>query len=229
MLTRLYVSSYEKFITIRGKRERLRKILQSTRTYGEWVKAAKDLDQYLGNEDWKENDQYAYYNSSTIRNVRDEMGRLRAALAKSTESGKQDIPRVDAGKRGTTVADGKDTQAIADELRTLVEAAAKDNFVGVENSRLYSETYYGTKTLVQGFIDEVEESLSALSKSDQLTPQDKTNMFKHLYTNYGRTALCLSGGGTFAYYHFGVAKALLDAGVLPDVITGTSGGKDSTI
>jgi predicted acylesterase/phospholipase RssA len=45
-----------------------------------------------------------------------------------------------------------------------------------------------------------------------------------MYTNYGRTALCLSGGATFAYYHFGVVKALLDTDLLPDVITGTSGG-----
>jgi predicted acylesterase/phospholipase RssA len=45
-----------------------------------------------------------------------------------------------------------------------------------------------------------------------------------MHTNYGRTALCLSGGASFAYYHFGVVKALLDANLLPEVITGTSGG-----
>jgi hypothetical protein len=36
----------------------------------------------------------------------------------------------------------------------LIEACVKTNFVGVENSRLYSQTYYGTKNLVQEFIDE---------------------------------------------------------------------------
>lgn len=45
-----------------------------------------------------------------------------------------------------------------------------------------------------------------------------------MHTNFGRTALCLSGGASFAYYHFGVCKALLDANLLPEVITGTSGG-----
>jgi predicted acylesterase/phospholipase RssA len=45
-----------------------------------------------------------------------------------------------------------------------------------------------------------------------------------MHTNFGRTALCLSGGASFAYYHFGVVKALLDADLLPEVITGTSGG-----
>lgn len=53
---------------------------------------------------------------------------------------------------------------------------------------------------------------------------DKYQHFKHLDTNLGRTALCLSGGATFAYYHFGVVKALLDNEVLPEIITGTSGG-----
>lgn len=45
-----------------------------------------------------------------------------------------------------------------------------------------------------------------------------------MHANFGRTALCLSGGAAFAYYHFGVIKALLEADQMPDVITGTSGG-----
>lgn len=53
---------------------------------------------------------------------------------------------------------------------------------------------------------------------------EKRGLFKSLHNNYGRTALCLSGGATFAYYHFGVVKALLEEDLLPDVITGTSGG-----
>lgn len=53
---------------------------------------------------------------------------------------------------------------------------------------------------------------------------DKRELFRSLHGNYGRTALCLSGGATFAYYHFGVVKALLEEDLLPDVITGTSGG-----
>lgn len=53
---------------------------------------------------------------------------------------------------------------------------------------------------------------------------EKRMLFKRMHRNYGRTALCLSGGASFAYYHFGVVKALLDANLLPEVITGTSGG-----
>lgn len=54
--------------------------------------------------------------------------------------------------------------------------------------------------------------------------EEKRSIFKGMFNNYGRTALCLSGGASFAYYHFGVVKSLLEADLLPEVITGTSGG-----
>ena len=97
----------------------------------------------------------------------------------------------------------------------------KNNFLGVENPRLYSETYYGTKNLAQDFIDELEKSLAYLLQTSHLTQSEKFNLAKHLHTNLGRTALCLSGGASFAWYHFGVVKALLDANLLPDVVTGS--------
>lgn len=63
-----------------------------------------------------------------------------------------------------------------------------------------------------------------MTRTKQLSREEKRTMFKGIAANYGRTALCLSGGATFAYYHFGVVKALLEADLLPDIITGTSGG-----
>jgi hypothetical protein len=41
---------------------------------------------------------------------------------------------------------------------------------------------------------------------------------------YGRTALCLSGGAMMGLYHFGHVKALLEQGLLPNIISGTSAG-----
>jgi hypothetical protein len=41
---------------------------------------------------------------------------------------------------------------------------------------------------------------------------------------HGCTALCLSGGGAVALYHLGVVKELHAQGLLPRVISGTSGG-----
>jgi predicted acylesterase/phospholipase RssA len=70
----------------------------------------------------------------------------------------------------------------------------------------------------------VERCLEFLINTKQLSKDKKRVMFKGICTNYGRTALCLSGGATFAYLHFGVVKALLEEGLLPTIITGTSGG-----
>jgi len=70
----------------------------------------------------------------------------------------------------------------------------------------------------------VERSIRFLISTKQLEVNEKRALFKRLNSQVGRTALCLSGGASFAYYHFGVVKALLEEDLLPDVITGTSGG-----
>ncbi|KAF2643493.1 FabD/lysophospholipase-like protein [Massarina eburnea CBS 473.64] len=204
VLTRFYIYTYEHWVTWRGRRQRLRAQLQEADSYEEWIRGAQELDTYLRNDQWKENPEYAYYDSKTVHRVHRQMVTLRE--------------QAEAQEGGT------ENGGAVEELRALVEACMKNNFVGFENPRLYSETYYGTKDLVQQFIDEAEKSLSFLLRTTQLDSESKRALFKHLSSNFGRTALCLSGGATFAYYHFGVAKALLDAALLPEVITGTSGG-----
>ncbi|GAB7358605.1 hypothetical protein MBLNU230_g2665t1 [Neophaeotheca triangularis] len=207
LLVRMYIYLYEHYITWRGRRNRLRKNLSTQTSYQDWVEGAKELDQHLGNDRWKDEDEYAYYNDKTVRKARDQMRQLRKAAEKEEASN-----------------DSPFAQRAIDDLRSLAEACAKNNFAGYENPRLYSETYYGTKELVQSFVDEVATTLRFLLASKQLNQQDKRNLSKHVSNNFGRSALCLSGGATFAYYHFGTAKALLDADLLPSIITGTSGG-----
>lgn len=208
LLTRLYIYLYEQYIAWRGQREKLRRSLRTQTSYADWVRAAKELDRYLGNDRWKEEDEYAYYDSRTVRRVMEQMKSLRHKAEADEELS----------------ASGNERQRPIDDLTGLVEACVKNNFAGFENPRLYSETYYGTKNLVQNYVDEVSTTLHFLLSSRQLTLDEKRSLFKHLSANFGRTALCLSGGATFAYYHFGIAKALLDADLLPDIITGTSGG-----
>jgi predicted acylesterase/phospholipase RssA len=207
-ITRLYIYLYEHFWTWTGRRENYRRKLHSSDTYQDWVEAAEELDVYLGNDKWKTQSDYAYYDAKTVKRVLSQLTELRERTSKEASGGSDGIGG---------------TRAIED-LKSLLEACIKNNFVGVENPRLYSETYIGTKELVQEFVNEVEQSLKVILNSDQITEKDKETFFKHLELNYGRTALCLSGGATFAYYHFGVVKALLDTGNLPEIITGTSGG-----
>lgn len=206
--TRLYIYLYEHVFSWRGQRETLRKTLQHANTYDEWKQAAQALDEYLGNEEWKRSDPNSYYNSQTVKKVNAQLAHL--------------LERVDIAANGH-INDASRLKTI-EELKSLLESCIKNNFVGVESARLYSETYIGTKDLVQSFVDRVEKGLQAVLDSSLIEDKDKSAFFKGLELNYGRTALCLSGGATFAYYHFGVVKALIDTGQLPQIITGTSGG-----
>ncbi|KAK2000590.1 patatin-like phospholipase [Colletotrichum falcatum] len=213
LYTRLYIWVYEHFVTWRGTRERLRRSMRRTNNYRDWVVAAKELDSYLDRQRWKEENDFAYYDSKTVKRVWEQMRKCRQR-AEAQENGETD-------GQGQNKPQGKPA---IEELHALLSACVKSNFVGVENPRLYSQTYYGTKNLVQNFIDEVERSIKFVLNTKQLSMEEKRSIFKGMHTNYGRTALCLSGGASFAYYHFGVVKALLEADLLPDVITGTSGG-----
>ncbi|KAK5437719.1 hypothetical protein LTR34_001265 [Exophiala xenobiotica] len=206
--TRFYIYAYEHLFTWTGRRETLRRQLQNANSYEEWQTAAQQLDEYLGNEEWKQHEQYSYYNHQTVKKVTAQLIELRQKAEAETDKGRDGIGGLTA----------------LDELKSLVESCVKNNFVGIENPRLYSETYLGTKVLIQSFIDQVEKSLKVVLDCDRMTDQDKAVFFRHLELNYGRTALCLSGGATLSYYHFGIIKALLDAGELPEIITGTSGG-----
>lgn len=127
----------EHFVAWRGKRGRLRKRLQATSHYADWVDAAKEMDTFLGNDKWKVEDQYAYYDHKTVKRVLGQIRRCRKKVEEEQKS--QPAPK---------------STEVVEELKGLVEACVKNNFVGVENARLYGQTYYGTKNLVQQFIDE---------------------------------------------------------------------------
>ncbi|KAJ6144231.1 hypothetical protein N7470_008126 [Penicillium chermesinum] len=202
-LVRVYIFLYEQGVTWRGRRERLRRDLATKTNYPDWLKSAQALDAYLGNETWKQTDEYAYYDHLTINKVVAQLKGIRKEAEKEVQHG------VSAGQASAV-----------EELSSLLEACVKNNFAGVENPRIYSEAYSGTKDLVQEYINEVQACIQLVLESKRIDSETKYRHFKHLDTNFGRTALC----ATFAYYHFGVVKALLDNEVLPEIITGTSGG-----
>lgn len=205
-VTRLYIYVYEHFYSWTGRRQALRRRLQDADNYEQWKQGALALDSYLGNDKWKETEAYSYYNHHTVNKASAQLSTL--------------LNKVNSDTNGTQPSGERNIE----DLKALLESCIKNNFVGVESPQLYSETYIGTKHLVQSFVDKVHDGLQLVLNSDQISQQEKDSFFKHLELNYGRSALCLSGGATFAYYHFGVVKGLLDCGQLPEIITGTSGG-----
>ncbi|QPG73354.1 hypothetical protein FOA43_000664 [Brettanomyces nanus] len=111
-----------------------------------------------------------------------------------------------------------------DKLLVVLQSCLKSNFVGIENPIMYSHCYYGTKDLIERYKTEVVASINAILTTDKISLSDKHTFFKIVSRNYGKTALALSGGASFCYNHFGVIKALLENDLLPQIISGTSGG-----
>lgn len=120
----------------------------------------------------------------------------------------------------TTLREKNDARGCLGVLETCI----RSNFAGVESARLYSETFLGTKDLIESYFEELEHALEFIRITPDLSIDEKKRFFKSANTNLGVSALCLSGGASFGYYHCGVVKAFLDAGLLPRVITGTSAG-----
>jgi TAG lipase/steryl ester hydrolase/phospholipase A2/LPA acyltransferase len=100
------------------------------------------------------------------------------------------------------------------------------NMGGMGRSVLYRRAQFGTKRLIEQYIDEVDDSLRFLAEldSDEIDVQDKLDFFYRANVCFGRSALMLSGGGVLGFYHLGVVKSLLDEGLLPRVISGASAG-----
>ncbi|KAG7665512.1 uncharacterized protein J8A68_000914 [[Candida] subhashii] len=110
------------------------------------------------------------------------------------------------------------------DLMILLQGCLKKNFAGIENRQLYSHRYFGTKDLVEDYYQEVTTCINKIAISKTIDIDTKWKFFKIVSKNYGKSALCLSGGACFSYTHFGLAKALLDQDLLPNIISGTSGG-----
>ncbi|GMM34236.1 hypothetical protein DASC09_015610 [Saccharomycopsis crataegensis] len=111
-----------------------------------------------------------------------------------------------------------------EQCMVVLQNCLKSNFAGIENPIMYSQTYYGTKYLIETYRKQVMESLRFISASDKVSVERKYRFFKTVYFLFGRSALCLSGGACFAYTHFGLIKALVENDLLPEIISGTSGG-----
>lgn len=100
------------------------------------------------------------------------------------------------------------------------------NMGGMGRAALHRRANFGTKVLVEQYIDEVDDCLRLLAElpAEQLDVQEKLDFFYRANICFGRSALMLSGGGVLGFYHLGVVKSLLEQDLLPRVISGSSAG-----
>lgn len=193
---RLYVSISEWLLVWRGPRRQLRQRLRASTSLDEWRLWAAKLDQFLGFNKWRDEDRSAYYDWRTVRGITRQLVNL----------------------------DPKNLEE-AEQIAVILETCVKYNFAGIHNPQVYSQCYSGTKRLIDRFNDVVTEKITELA-SDKcpLNAEAKSLLFRSMSINLGKSALCLSGGGSFCYRHLGVVRLLLDLGLLPRIVSGTSGG-----
>ena len=181
-----------------GKSRKLKKLekqMNKCTTYETWCELATEHDELSGQKRWREVDQTSQYDYSQIRLRLDKIRSLRAR---------------------------HDHHGL---LFTLNEGI-HGNMGGMGRSILYRRAKFGTKRLIEQYIDEIDDSLRFLAEldSDEIDVQEKLDFFYRANVCYGRSALMLSGGGVLGFYHLGVVKTLLDQGLLPRVISGSSAG-----
>lgn len=98
------------------------------------------------------------------------------------------------------------------------------NIDGMGHERLYTKARFGTKKLIEAYVAEVVAALHSIAGSRAIPREEKRDFFRRAQHCYGRSALLLSGSGSFMYFHVGVVKALWSEGVLPSILSGSSGG-----
>ena len=177
------------------KLKQLQKQMDMADSYSEWTSLAIEHDELSGAKRWREVDQTSKYDYSQIRLRLDRLRSLRAR---------------------------HDYQGL---LFTLNEGI-HGNMGGMGRSTLYRKANFGTKRLIEQYIEEIDDSLHYLAElpADVIDVQDKLDFFYRANICFGRSALMLSGGGVLGFYHLGVVKTLLEQGLLPRVISGSSAG-----
>ncbi|KAG6066126.1 hypothetical protein E4U32_006500 [Claviceps aff. humidiphila group G2b] len=172
--------------------------MKSAETYQQWSAAASELDHLDGNDRWKYDTEDGEYDFLLIQE------RLNAL----------DEARASGDVRATM---------------HLVRTELSRGLGGMDNVDLYRHSYIGTKKLIERYVDSAIQSIDALVcqstfKHHDVPIKDLLEAMLYSRQSFGRSALLLSGGGTFGMTHIGVLKALFEQQLLPRIISGSSAG-----
>ncbi|MCJ1453440.1 hypothetical protein MMC28_003787 [Mycoblastus sanguinarius] len=173
--------------------------MRTATSHTDWEAAAKELDELEDNNDWKAVFDSPDYNAKLVEARLKQLNEARISC--------------DVGR-----------------MLFLIRTEMTRDLGNMGNLRMYKHTHIGTKDLIERYITSALETLDALldvsarAKCDGL--ESKYIMEQVLFARqaFGRSALLLSGGGTFGMNHMGVLKALWEAKMLPRIISGASAG-----
>jgi len=169
--------------------------MEDAGSYEEWKAAALTYDERTGAGRWRRIDKSRRYDYGVTRRRLEKIRQLRAS-------------------------------GDPHQLLYYLNQGLHGNMGGMGSSRLYSRAKFGTKDLITAYIDEQVAALEQVAAvDDDLIPlSEKLEFFRRASNGFGRTALMLSGAGALGPFHVGVIKALVEQGLLPNVISGASAG-----
>lgn len=169
-------------------------------TYNEWKAAATELDILEGNNAWKDEDESSEYDAALVAARLHELDDARLSC---------DVKR----------------------MLFLIRTTLTRDLGDMGSLRLYKHSHIGTKRLIERYIESAQQTMTALLdvsvKQGDQCPIDSQSLVQSLLQarqSFGRSALLLSGGGTFGMNHIGVVKSLWNEGLLPRIISGASAG-----
>ncbi len=164
-------------------------------SYEEWREAAIAHDEKSGVIRWKTSDESKHFDYKSIRRRLERLRKLRA---------KKDYPGI---------------------LFALNEGI-HGNIDGMGRRPLYGKAKFGTKQLITEYIYEVADALELLAGDGgkDIPMPELLDFFHRARHCYGCTAFMMSGAGSLLFFHVGVVKAMWLEGILPDLMSGSSGG-----
>ena len=173
----------------------LKRKIAEAQNYEQWKEAALAYDLHYGLDEWKNTEETSRYDYQAIRQALDDLQSAR----KNNNNAKL--------------------------LFTLNEGI-HGNLGGMGSSHLYQKAKFGTKQLIVDYVNEVSSALKHLAKPriKGVQLKEKVDFFHRAHLCFGQSALMFSGSGTFVFFHVGVLKALWEQDLIPDVISGASGG-----
>jgi TAG lipase/steryl ester hydrolase/phospholipase A2/LPA acyltransferase len=179
---------------------RLRAASERARDYDEWLGAHERLDAFEGRKAWR-TELSPHFDHALVARALETLARVRA----------------EATARGSPHA-----------LAELVMSLVNRRFANLNEPHNFQFVGVGTKVQIEALLDGVAGAIEAVVATEWADPEwdapRKRAFVAAARHAHGCTALCLSGGGAIAMYHMGVVRELLRAGLLPAVISGTSGG-----
>ncbi|KAJ9606498.1 Lipase 5 [Cladophialophora chaetospira] len=115
-------------------------------------------------------------------------------------------------------------------LEYILRTGLSRDLGGMNSLRLYKHSWFGTKKLIDEYIETVLQSVETFSETSSRNDIPTTEVRLHQQSLedalkfFGRSALTLSGGALLGMKHVGVVKTLWEAELLPEIISGASAG-----